>query len=117
MLGIGAVITSSPSSPTTGVPSAERASTFAPSARQAISPAYTGSTGAPPTKPVQTSVPPDSDWSWRVSPTLAYTQVKPSAGSGAPVEPTPRSADRSAMSLGTSPALRQASRNGADVPK
>ena len=36
MDGMGPVMTSSPSSPMTGVPSAERASTFAPSARQAI---------------------------------------------------------------------------------
>ena len=117
MLGMGSVMTSSPSWPMTGSPLSLNASTRAPRQRQEISPSYTGSSGEPPTKPVHTSVPPDSDASSTRSPTASYTQRKPSGGSGAPVEPTPRSADRSASSRGTTPALRQASRNGAEVPK
>src|SRR5690348_12911328 len=117
MLGIGAVMTSSPSRPSTGSPRSSNASTRAPRQRQEISPSYTGSSGDPPTKPVHTSVPPDSEASSTCPPTASYTQRKPSAGSGAPVEPTPRNADRSASSRGTMPALRQAIRNGAEVPK
>src|SRR5256885_7541803 len=117
MLGIGAVMTSSPSWPMTGSPLSSNASTFAPRQRQEISPSYTGSSGEPPTNPVQTSVPPDSEDSRMCSPTASYTQRKPSGGGGAPVGPPPRSAARSAASFGTIPALRQASRNGADVPK
>ena len=113
MLGIGAVITSSPSCPRTGLPSESYASTRAPSARQEMTPSTTGSSGVPPTKPVHTSVPPDSDCSCGRSPSASYTQWKPSAGSGAPVEPTPRIA----LGGGTTPALRQAIRKGADVPK
>src|SRR3954469_17612457 len=114
MLGIGAVITSSPSSPVTGRPTGSYASTLAPRARQAITPSVTGRRGAPPTKPVHTSVPPDSDCSCRSEPTSSYTQAKPSAVSGAPVEPTPRSSGSSGT---RTPALRQDIRNGADVPK
>src|SRR5690348_5373296 len=115
MLGIGAVMTSSPSSPMTGLPSGPYASTFAPSARQEISPAYTGSSGTPPTNAVHTSVPPDTLASSRSAPTDSYTQRNPSGGSGAPVEPTPLIRLRSAISRGETPALRQDSRNGADV--
>ena len=43
--GIGAVMTSSPSSPITGWPAGSNASTLAPRQRQAISPSYTGSSG------------------------------------------------------------------------
>jgi hypothetical protein len=113
MLGIGAVITSSPSRPTTGLPSGSYACTFAPRQRQAITPSVTGSSGTPPTKPVQTSVPPDSDCSCRSAPTCSYTQSKPSGGSGAPVEPMARMLP----CAGDSPAFRQASRKGAEVPK
>src|SRR2546421_10302287 len=112
MLGSGAVMTSSPSSPMTGLPSWLNASTFAPSARQEISPAYTGSSGTPPTKAVHTSVPPDTLASSTSSPTDSYTQRKPSGGSGAPVEPTPLIRLRSATFDGSMPALRQDSRNG-----
>src|SRR5262245_56633424 len=100
----------------TGRPAGSYASTRAPSARQEVSPSYTGSSGQPPRNPVHRSVPPDSDAS-STSPTFSYTQRKPSGGSGAPVEPTPRSAPRSATSRGTIPARRQASTNGAEVPK
>src|SRR5215469_12432628 len=88
MDGIGAVMTSSPTSPISGCPTGSYASTFAPRQRHAISPAFTGSSGEAPTNPVQTSVPPDTDCSCRLVLTASYTQVKPSGGSGAPVEPT-----------------------------
>src|SRR5262245_21764576 len=76
--GIGAVMTSSPTLPTTGFPAGSYASTFEPRQRPAISPAWTGSSGEAPTKPVQTSVPPETDCSCRFLPTASYTQVKPS---------------------------------------
>ncbi len=52
------MITSSPTSSTTGLPDSSKASTFAPSARAWSSPRWTGSVGTPPTNAVQTSVPP-----------------------------------------------------------
>ena len=58
MDGIGFVITSSPSSPTTGFPSRSNASAATPSSRPEISPSYTGMSGEAPTMPLQTSVPP-----------------------------------------------------------
>ncbi len=88
-----------------------------PSARQLISPSQTGTSGAAPTKAVQTSVPPETDCSWTDGSNASYTQRKPSAGSGAPVDPMPRSAPRSARLAGARPSLRQAIRNGALVPK
>src|SRR5262245_30042410 len=115
MLGIGSVITSSPSSPgAAGVPSGRNASIAAPRHRHVISPEYTGSSGTPPTNAVHTSVPPLADARSTSRPTASYTHSKPSGGSGAPVEPTPRSAGNGG---GATPALRAASRNGADVPK
>ena len=59
MDGIGAVTTSSPTSPVTGLPAASKASTWAPRNRPAMIPARTGSRGLDPMNPVQTSVPPD----------------------------------------------------------
>src|SRR5690348_14184063 len=59
MLGMGRVMTSSPSSSTMDVPAGVNDSTFAPRHRQVISPEYTGSSGTPLTNAVQTSVPPD----------------------------------------------------------
>ncbi len=73
MEGIGAVTTSSPSSPTSGVPSGERASTPQPSARQLISPSQTGTSGEPPTKAVHTSVPPETDSRWTDGLIASYT--------------------------------------------
>ena len=58
MEGIGSVITSSPTSSMTELPSSSKASTLAPRARAWSSPRYTGSRGTPPTKAVQRSVPP-----------------------------------------------------------
>ena len=75
---------------------AENASMEAPSWRQLISPSQTGTSGEAPTKAVQTSVPPETDSRWTVGLTASYTYRKPSAGSGAPVEPMARSEDRSA---------------------
>src|SRR6187455_3270129 len=110
-------MTNSPSWSTTGRPDGSYASTFDPRHRQEISPSVTGSSGDAPTKPVHTSVPPEMDCSCGSEPTASYTHRNPSGGSGAPVEPTPRSRDRSAIRPGSMPALRLASRNGADVPK
>jgi hypothetical protein len=113
---MGREITSSPCSPTRGRPSGSRASTAAPRYRQGISPARTGTSGQPPTNAEHTSVPPLIDDSATSGPSTSWTQRKPSAGSGAPVEPTARSAPRSATSLGRRPSLRQAMRNGALAP-
>src|SRR6266536_4411393 len=88
--------------------------TLAPRQRHEISPAYTGTSGTPPTNAVHTSVPPDAEASRGWGPSSSYTQRTPSGGNGAPVEPTPRSAG---SGPGLIPALRQDSRNGADVPK
>src|SRR5215218_4825732 len=115
--GIGAVITSSPSRPTTDRPSSSNASTLAPSIRQLISPAHTGTSGEGPRNPVQRSVPPLSDPTGILGETASLTQRKPAAGRGAPVDPTPRRAPRSSWRPGDSTALRQAMRNGALAPK
>src|ERR1700722_7282533 len=85
--GIGSVITSSPTSSTSGLPSADHDSTAQPSARAWISPMYTGSVGEPPTNAVQTSVPPDVENSQVSDPNWSYTQRKPSGDNGEPVEP------------------------------
>jgi hypothetical protein len=69
--GIGAVITSSPSSPTTGLPSGSNAAAATPSEGPAISPSTTGCHGPPWTIPEHTSVPP--------LPTLSSTPGKRSA--------------------------------------
>jgi hypothetical protein len=58
MDGIGSVMTSSPTSPISGLPSGSQASIFAPSERACSSPRYTGSVGTPPTNAVHMSVPP-----------------------------------------------------------
>src|SRR3954454_15403067 len=67
--GVGSVMTSSPTSPTTASPCSSKASTLQPSRRQGISPACTGSNGTPPTNAAHTSVPPDSDESITSPPT------------------------------------------------
>src|SRR5262245_11946393 len=117
MDGIGAVITISPSRPTTGRPASSNASTLAPSIRQLISPAHTGTSGDGPRNPVQRSVPPLSDPTGMDGETASRTQRKPDAGRGAPVEPTPRRAERAMSRPGASPALRQAIRYGAPRPR
>jgi hypothetical protein len=71
---MGSVITSSPSSPTTGRPSSSQAAAATPSMGRCSSPAVTGSSGELPMKPVATSVPPDSDPSRTSGPTASYTQ-------------------------------------------
>src|SRR5689334_14497543 len=107
MLGMGRVMTSSPSASTMDVPSGANDSTFAPRQRQVISPEYTGRSGTPLTNAVQTSVPPDADESCRLAEMSLYTHSKPSGGSGDPVDPMPRIFVRSAISFGVIPALRQ----------
>ena len=117
--GIGAVMTSSPCRPRTARPSSSNASTRAPSIRQLISPAHTGTSGDGPRNPVHRSVPPLSEPTGIPGFTASRTQWKPAAGSGAPVDPTPRSGPRSSAgsSPGVSPAARQAMRNGAARPR
>src|SRR5206468_5096443 len=56
--GIGFVITSSPSSPTTGTPFSSKAWASTPRHGPEISPAHTGCRGLPCTIPEHTSVPP-----------------------------------------------------------
>ena len=62
------------------------------------------------------SVPPDTEQIWMCSPAASATQRNPSTDSGAPVEPSARIRDRSQLSFGVSPALRQDWMNGADTP-
>src|SRR5258708_15742616 len=93
MDGIGAVTTSSPTSSTSGCPFGSYASTRAPRPRQAITPARTGKSTEGPTKPVHTSVPPESEPRSTDDETDSYTQAKPSAATGEPADPIPRSAD------------------------
>src|SRR5688500_2080547 len=57
MDGIGLVMTSSPTSSTSGFPSGDQDSTAAPRARQDSSPSQTGTSGAEPTNAVHRSVP------------------------------------------------------------
>src|SRR5579859_6988581 len=66
--GIGLVITSSPTSSTSGRPSGSHASTDAPRIRACSSPTYTGKVGEPPTKAVHISVPPEVENSHRSGP-------------------------------------------------
>ena len=61
MEGSGSVITSSPTCPVTPRPFSSNASTFAPSERHWMRPRRTGCSGFGPTKPVHTSVPPESE--------------------------------------------------------
>src|SRR5258708_36415693 len=119
MDGIGAVSTSSPTSPVTGRPEESNASTLAPRQDAAITPARTGSSGQGPTNPVHRSVPPEYEpriRSWPSVATASYTQRKPSGGSGDPVEPIPRSLDRSSSTAGRSPALIPATMYRTTVP-
>ena len=107
------MITSSPTSSTSGRPSSSHASTDAPSARACSSPARTGSTGQAPTNAVHRSVPPLVENS-QTSPSLSYTHSNPSTGSGEPVEPTLRSAGSDG---GSTPAFMHAPMKPALVPK
>ena len=59
--GIGSVITSSPSSPTTGSPSSFQDAAATASIGRCSSPTVTGSSSELPMNPVATSVPPDSE--------------------------------------------------------
>ena len=111
------MITSSPTSLTTGTPSPVQASTFAPSDRACSSPRYTGSVGTPPTKAVQTSVPPDIEKSHVSRPSASYTQSNPSGESGDPVDPTDVRLDSVRPARGSTPPLLQAAMYPADVPK
>ncbi len=63
------------------------------------------------------SVPPLSEPVGIEPETASATHSNPAAGSGAPVDPTPRSAERSSSEPGRRPALRHAIRNGALAPK
>src|SRR5215210_7388261 len=113
MDGIGSVITSSPTSFSSGRPSSLHDSTDAPRQRAWSSPEYTGSSGQPPTKAVHRSVPPLVENS-HTSGKRSYTQSKPSTGSGEPVEPTARSPSHG---TGRTSAFIDAPMNPALVPK
>ena len=75
-----------------------------------MTPDRTGSSGHGPTNPVHRSVPPEKEPSSRSGLTASYTQPNASGGSGDPVEPMARSADRSMSAPGRSPAFMQATR-------
>ncbi len=115
--GIGLVITSSPTSSSSSTPDSSTETTAAPRARQDSSPSQTGTSGAAHTKAAHKSVPPDTEQICTSGPTAEAIQRKPSGASGAPVEPTARSAARSCCRPGRRPALRQDCRYGADVPR
>src|SRR5437016_5524554 len=118
MDGIGLVITSSPTSSTSGRPAGSHASTDAPSMRACSSPSYTGSVATPPTNAVHMSVPPEVENSHRSGPRCSYSQSKPSGESGEPVEPTDRSeASDRPPPRGSAPSFMQADTNAAEVPK
>src|SRR6478735_5825975 len=117
MDGIGAVMTSSPTSSTNGSPVGVYDSTRAPNARQEISPRHTGTVGAPPTLPVHRSVPPEKETIGTRGPTWPTSQSKPLSSKGEPVEPMVRSEDRSTEPAGSIPAFWHAVTNAADTPK
>ena len=117
MDGMGRVMTSSPTSSTTGCPPASNASTLAPRHLHCISPAYTGSRSHEPTNPVQRSVPPLNDPNSRSPPTLSYTHSNPSGESGEPVDPRLLILEVSKSRPGSTPAFIQAYMKGAAVPK
>ena len=97
--GIGLVMTSSPVTPGgQTAPSGVNASTAQPSRRPPISPAAPAAAATTPMNAVQTSVPPQIEVTG--TPTTSPTQRNPSAGSGAPVEPTQRSALRRRLDAG-----------------
>ena len=89
-----------------------------PSPRHDISPAVTGSQGASSSSAATKSVPPLMTCSARSSPTSSYSQRNDDAGSGEPVEPTERSADRSWSRRGVQAGLlagQQVARAGAEA--
>src|SRR5882757_8003176 len=105
MDGIGAAITISPTSPTTGLPSGDQASIRTPRYGACISPAYTGNIGLVPLNALHTSVPPQSEPSSRSRLTLSYTQYQVDSGSGDPVLVIARRANRLCRSPGRVPAF------------
>src|SRR5579875_166983 len=115
--GIGSVMTSSPTSPTSGSPDGDQDSTAQPSARAWSSPSHTGFVGTPTTNAVQTSVPPEVEKSHVSGPTSSYTHRNPSGESGEPVEPTARSAERSRPLRGETEAFMHPEMKAALVPK
>lgn len=88
MDGIGEVMTSSPSSPTTTFPSRSNALASTPRLAPDISPTQTGCSGDAWTSPVQTSVPPLPTLSRTDGPSCSATQRNPSAGNGLPATPS-----------------------------
>src|ERR1700755_3629898 len=106
MDGIGAVITSSPTSCTTSLPAPSHAPTGEPSDAHEISPIHTGTVGAEPTNAAHTSVPPETEQIWIRSPTASPIHRKPSSDRGAPVDPMALMEETSYASPGVSPALR-----------
>jgi hypothetical protein len=114
--GIGAAITISPTSPTTGRPSSDQASIRTPRYGACISPAYTGSIGFVPMNAPQTSVPPQSEPRSRSRLTASYTQRHVDSGSGEPVLVIARSADRLYRSAGRLSAFSHSVRYAAPTP-
>src|ERR1044072_1533469 len=114
---IGRVMTSSPTSSISSLPSSSYAATAAPSVRHDSAPSQTGTSGAAPTNAVHMSVPPDTEQICTAAPTSSAIHRKPSGLSGAPVEPSARSDDRSCDAAGVRCALRHEWMYGADVPK
>ena len=102
-------MTSSPTSPRTGLPDSSQASSATPRHGADNSPGHTGTVRTPPMNADTTSVPPLIDATWTRSPTLSRSHRDDDGGSDEPVMPTVRSADRSCSVRGTAPALAQPS--------
>src|SRR3954449_11410531 len=102
-------MTSSPTSPRTGLPDSSQASSATPRYGADNSPGHTGTVRTPPIKADTTSVPPLIEATWTRSPTLSRNHSDDDGGSDEPVIPTVLSADRSCCSRGTASALAQPS--------
>src|SRR5258705_4776755 len=100
-------MTSSPTSPRTGLPDSSQASSATPRYGADNSPGHTGTVRTPPMNADTTSVPPLIDATWTRSPTLSHSHSDDDGGSDEPVIPTVRSADRSLSARGTAPAFAQ----------
>src|SRR3954470_16194619 len=109
-------MTSSPTSPRTGLPDSSHASSATPRYGADNSPGHTGTVGTPPMNADTTSVPPLIDATCTPLPTLSRNHSDDDDGSDDPVMPTVRSADRSCSRRGTAPALAHPSTYPGLVP-
>src|SRR4051812_47915993 len=109
-------MTSSPTSPRTGLPDSSHASNATPRYGADSSPGQTGTVGTPPMNADTTSVPPLIDATATWSPALSFSHSDDDAGGDDLVIATGRRADRSCSLRGTAPALIQPSTYPGLVP-